>query len=161
VGQRITATVPDPRHLRVEAQTADGWPVSLDGSPPQGADSAAGPREVLLVALAGCTAMDVISILTKKRQQAASYRIDVEGESATEHPQVFTSIVVEHRVTGDVDAEALRRSIELSATRYCPVSAMLSRATTIEHRYRLADGPSVLVAVTGPHGSQVTEVAPA
>jgi putative redox protein len=103
--------------------------------------------------------MDVASILRKKRQSAASYEIAVSGESAEEHPRVFTAVTVEHRVSGDVEAEALRRSIELSATRYCPVSAMLSKAVRIEHWYRLvgSDGVEVeaLVAVTGPEGSQV------
>jgi putative redox protein len=83
----------------------------------------------------------------------------VSGESATEHPKVFTAITVEHVVTGAVQAEALRRSIELSATSYCPVNAMLSASVTIEHRYRLTgeDGATLeaLVAVTGPDGARV------
>ena len=81
------------------------------------------------------------------------------AESAEAHPRVFTSITVEHRVGGAVEPEALRRSIELSGTRYCPLSAMLSAAATIEHRYRLTgtDGTSreALVAVTGPAGTRV------
>jgi putative redox protein len=72
---------------------------------------------------------------------------------------VYTSITVEHRVTGEVEAEAVRRSVELSSTKYCPVSAMLSASVTIEHWYRLNDpeaaGEAVLVAVTGPHGTRV------
>jgi uncharacterized OsmC-like protein len=71
---------------------------------------------------------------------------------------VFTSITVEHRISGGVDVEALRRSIELSATRYCPVSSMLSAVATIEHRYVLMAGgkrQAALVAVTGPSGARV------
>ena len=155
---RILATI-DPSGSRVEALTEEGHRVVLDADPPEGQAAAARPKEALLAALAGCTSMDVASILRKKRQSAASYEIAVSGESAEEHPRVFTAVSVEHRVSGEVDAEALRRSIELSATRYCPVSAMLSRAVRIEHRYRLvsADGVEVeaLVAVTGPEGSQV------
>jgi len=100
--------------------------------------------------------MDVASIMRKKRQQIDRYQIAVTAEKADEHPQVFTSIVVEHLIIGDVSAEAVRRSVELSATAYCPVNAMLSRAVPIEHRYRLqrtADGPSTadeVVVVTGP-----------
>jgi putative redox protein len=100
--------------------------------------------------------MDVASILRKKRQVPASYQIAVTGERRTEHPTVYTSIVVEHRVTGEIDPEAVRRSVELSATSYCPVSAMLSRSVRIEHRYRLmrnehdSDPVSALVVVTGP-----------
>ena len=155
---RIVASI-DPAGSLVEARTEEGHRVVLDADPPEGLGSAARPKEALLAALAGCTSMDVASILRKKRQSAASYEIAVSGESAEEHPRVFTAISVEHRVSGEVEAEALRRSIELSATRYCPVNAMLSRAARIEHWYRLVDagGTEVeaLVAVTGPEGSQV------
>jgi putative redox protein len=154
----ILATV-DPARSRVEAGTGEGNLISMDTDPPEGDASAARPKEVLLSALAGCTSMDVASILRKKRQAAAGYRVAVRGESAEEHPRVFTAIAVEHRVEGEVEAEALRRSIELSATRYCPVNAMLSASATIEHWYRLNDpnlaGEAVLVAVTGPAGSRV------
>lgn len=155
---RITATI-DPARSRTEARTDDGELIVLDADPPEGDGSAPGPKETLLAALAGCTGMDVVSILRKKRQGATAYEIEVSGESADEHPKVFTAITVEHVVSGDVEAEALRRSIELSATRYCPVNAMLSATATIEHRYRLTrdDGRTfeALVAVTGPEGAQV------
>ncbi len=146
--------VVDPVHGRVEARTPGGQPIVMDADPPHGNDSAASPVETLLAALAGCTAMDVASILRKKRQAATSYEIEVSGERAIEHPKVLTAIRVQHRVRGAVEAEALRRSIELSATRYCPVNAMLSATVRIEHRYRLTDADGVqheaLVAVVGP-----------
>ena len=154
----ILATV-DPARSRVESRTGEAHSIAMDTDPPEGDASAARPKEVLLSALAGCTSMDVASILRKKRQSATDYRVAVSGESAEEHPRVFTAITVEHRVTGEVEGEALRRSIELSSTRYCPVSAMLSASATIEHWYRLNDpdgtGEAVLVAVTGPGGSRV------
>lgn len=154
----ILATV-DPVRSRVEARTRDDHPITMDADPPEGQGMAAGPRETLLAALAGCTAMDVASILRKKRQRAATYRVAVSGVAADEPPRVFTAITIEHRVTGDVEPEALRRSIELSATRYCPVNAMLSAAVTVEHRYHLTgpDGSEheALVAVTGPAGTRV------
>ena len=155
---RIVATV-DPARSRVDARTESGQPIAMDADPPEGEDSAAGPKEAILAALAGCTSMDVAAILRKKRQAVSAYEIAVSAESGAEHPKVFTSITVEHRVTGACDPEALRRSIELSSTRYCPVSAMLSKALTIEHWYRLTPpgGTPVeaLVAVTGPDGSRV------
>jgi putative redox protein len=97
------------------------------------------PVETVLVALGSCTAMDVISIATKKRQKLASYRIHVRGDQRAEYPQVFTEIDVIHEVTGENLSEAaIRRSIELSATKYCPVSAMISAgATVVHHRYRI------------------------
>ena len=154
----ILATV-DPARSRVESRTGEAHSIAMDTDPPEGDSSAARPKEVLLSALAGCTSMDVASILRKKRQSATDYRVAVSGESAEEHPRVFTAITVEHRVEGEVEGEALRRSIELSSTRYCPVSAMLSASATIEHWYRLNDpdgtGEAVLVAVTGPGGSRV------
>ncbi len=135
--------------------------MAMDAALPDGDGSAAEPKEALLAALAGCTGMDVASILRKKRQVPRTYEIAVSAESATEHPKVFTGITVEHRVSGAVAAEAVRRSIELSATRYCPVIAMLSASVTIEHWYRLQsdDGEAVkfLVAVSGPRGSRVME----
>ncbi|MDQ4035253.1 MAG: OsmC family protein [Chloroflexota bacterium] len=154
----ISATV-DPARSRVEARTQHAQVISMDADPPEGDDSAAGPKEALLAALAGCTSMDVASILRKKRQVAERYEIVVTGESAAVHPRVFTAISVEHRVTGAVQPEPLRRAIELSATRYCPISAMLSAVATIEHRYTLTgdDGRqhAALVAVTGPSGPRV------
>lgn len=154
----ILATV-DPARLRVDARTSFGHRVRLDSEPSAGDDGAPEPKEVLLAALAGCTSMDVASILLKKRQTIERYEIAVSGESASEHPRVFIAIRIEHRVSGEVSAEALRRSIELSATRYCPVNAMLSAATEIEHRYVLTDAAGVrheaVVAVTGPTGSRV------
>lgn len=154
----ITATV-DPQRSRVDARTHHAKVISMDADPPDGDDTAAGPKETLLAALAGCTSMDVASILRKKRQVAETYEIQVSGESAEAHPKVFTTIAVEHRISGAVEPEALRRSIELSATRYCPINAMLSAVATIEHRYRLtaSDGSTLtgLVAITGPAVSQV------
>jgi putative redox protein len=154
----ILASV-DPARLRVDSRTPLGHLVRLDSEPSAGADGAPEPKEALLAALAGCTSMDVASILLKKRQSVERYEVAVTGESASEHPRVFTAIRIEHRVSGGVSAEALRRSIELSATRYCPVNAMLSAATEIEHRYVLTDASGArheaVVAVTGPTGSRV------
>ena len=95
------------------------------------------PVETVLVALGACTAMDVISIARKKRQQVESYLVHVRGDQRTDYPQVFTAIDVVHEVTGPALSEAaIRRSIELSATKYCPVSAMISAgATVVHHRY--------------------------
>jgi putative redox protein len=127
----------------------------MDADPPHGGDTAAGPKETMLAALAGCTAMDVASILRKKRQSATSYEVDVTADSADEHPKVYTDIVVLHRVAGDVAPEPLRRSIELSATQYCPVNAMMSAVARIEHRYHLTDANGAVhearVAVVGPN----------
>ena len=156
----VLATVVDPqRALRVDVVTGTGFNLTFDTADAGDQRAGAGPTESVLAVLAGCTSMDVGPILRKKRQAAATYRVAVTGQKADEHPQLYTSITVEHQVTGEVEPEALRRAIELSATRYCPVSAMLSKAVRIEHRYRLRqDGHeeiSALVAITGPEGAQV------
>ena len=156
----VLATVVDAQSsLRVDVLTESGFNLTFDAADAGELRAGPGPTESVLAALAACTSMDVGSILRKKRQPAASYRIAVTAEKADEHPQVYTSIVIEHQVSGEVEPEALRRAIELSATAYCPVSAMLSRAVRIEHRYRLAregkEEVSALVAITGPEGAQV------
>ena len=116
------------------------------------------PVEALVAALAACTAMDVISILEKKRQQIDTYTIEARAEQRDAFPQVLTRIEITHAVEGTVVLEqAVRRAVELSATKYCPISAMLaSGATEIHHRFRMrctgaepheAEGE---VVVTGP-----------
>lgn len=107
------------------------------------------PVELIAIGLAGCTAMDVISILTKKRQTVTDFEVQVHAERATEHPKVITSAVIEYFVTGrQVDEAAVLRSIELSATRYCPAQAMLGKAFPMELKYNIyedeGDGHRVL-----------------
>ncbi len=117
------------------------------------------PVESVVAALAACSAMDVIGILEKKRQVISSYTIEVRAEQRDEYPQVLTLVELVHVFDGTVVLErAVRRAIELSATKYCPVNAMLSSgATEIHHRFRMrctgaepkeAEGE---VIVTGPY----------
>ena len=145
--------------MGVDAQSASGFPVRFDTAASVEGGIGPSPTETVLAALAACTAMDVASILRKKRQPFRTYRIDVSGEKQEAHPQVFTAITVEHQLTGTMTTEAVRRSVELSATAYCPVSAMLSASVRIEHRYRIRrDGEDqdegALVVVTGPDAVQ-------
>ena len=154
------ATVADPGGFsRVDVLSGTGFTITFDIAEEGAIRGGPSPTESILASLAACTSMDVASILRKKRQPAATYRIAVTGEKRDDHPQVYTRIVVEHEVSGDVEPEALRRAVELSATTYCPVSAMLSHSVRMEHRYRLRQGEgdevSALVAITGPEGSQV------
>lgn len=117
------------------------------------------PVETVVVALGACSAMDVISIAAKKRQEISAYVVHVRGEQRSEYPQVLTFAEVTHEVEGPrVEEAAIRRAIELSATKYCPVSAMLSAgATEVHHRYIVRrTGPEAFeasgeVVVTGPY----------
>ena len=125
----------------------------------EGADGVAGlrPSEAMLASLGACTAMDVIAILGKKRQVVERYEVELAAQLADQHPQAFQRIEVSHELEGpDLSVEAVRRSIELSATRYCIINATLSSgAVEIHHRYRVrnADGEHAAeVAVTGPLG---------
>ena len=116
------------------------------------------PVEIVAAALAACSAMDVVSILDKKRQVYDVYRVDVRAEQRTEYPQVYTRIDITHIVNGTVVLEgAVRRAIELSAAKYCPVNAMLSAgATEVHHHFRMRctgaepKEASGEVIVTGP-----------
>ena len=113
-----------------------GLTVPIDTTPEFGGDNAGfGPMELLLVGLGGCTAMDVISILEKKRQNVTSLEVRVDGTRATEHPRVFTHIMLEYRVGGvALDPAAVERAVELSETKYCSAMATLSKTAQIERK---------------------------
>jgi putative redox protein len=96
--------------------------------------------EMLLVGLAGCTGMDVISILRKKRQQVSAYEVFVTGKRAEDHPMVFVEITVEHIITGHaIQEEAVARAIALSEKRYCGAGAMLGKVAHLTHTYRIIE----------------------
>ena len=95
-----------------------------------------GPVEMVAIALAGCTAMDVISILQKKQQKVNSFEVRVHAQRASDHPKVITNASLEYVVVGHgVEDAALLRAIELSTSKYCSVHAMVSKAFPIEARY--------------------------
>lgn len=127
--------------MRFDAESGSGNRIAMDVSEQDGGQNAgASPMELLLVALAGCTGMDVISILRKKRQNVTSYTIAVRGERREEHPQTFTTITVEHTLTGHgINPDAVRRAIELSETKYCSVGATIEKTATITHTFRLEE----------------------
>ena len=96
------------------------------------------PVQVILGAVAGCSGMDVISLLRKKRQQVTGYEIEVTAERREEHPRAFTKIDILHRVRGhDVSPAAVEDAIHLSDTKYCSVHAMLAPAVTLTSRYEI------------------------
>lgn len=96
------------------------------------------PMELIATGLAGCTAMDVISILQKKREEVTAFEVSVSAEQAGEHPKVFTRAIIQYHITGKaIDETSVRRAIELSATRYCPAQAMFSKIMPIELKYQI------------------------
>jgi putative redox protein len=121
-----------------EAENAQGISVRMD--PPS--DSAyLTPMELVLMALAGCTGMDVADILRKKRQAVESLEIRVRGLRAEDHPRVYTAIELEYILTGaELSPEAVARSIELSTEKYCSVGRMLEGSAPIRTSFRIAAG---------------------
>jgi putative redox protein len=142
----------DGEGLRFDARSGSGHALTLDGVE---GDSGPRPTELVLMALAGCAAMDVVSILRKKRQPVEGYEVSVHGMQRVDHPRAFTEIEVLHLVRGPVDPEAVRRSVELSATRYCAVGAALSSGMArMRHAFQVDRPDGVVVGevcVTGPH----------
>jgi putative redox protein len=127
--------------LSFNTTSSNGMTIPLTADPEVGGDKMGiEPMELVAIGLAGCTALDVISILIKKRQDVTAFEVQVHAQRAADFPKVFTEIVIEYIVTGhQVEPVAVERSIELSATKYCPVQAMLRDACTIEHKYSIKD----------------------
>lgn len=125
--------------MRFVGQADSGHAIVMDtGEAHGGANSAARPNELLLLGLAGCTGMDVISILRKKRQEVTGLEIVVRGTLPTQPPKRFTEIEVEYRVRGrGIDPAAVIRAIELSETAYCSVGITLRTPVPIRSTFTI------------------------
>jgi putative redox protein len=129
--------------LRLVGEASSGPAIVLDHVLPgeEGQETGPRPMELLLIGLAGCTAMDVVSILQKKRQPFTDLEVRVTAERAEEHPKVYTQIHLEFVVKGGgVDPRAVERAIELSQTKYCSAAAMLGKTAEITTSYRVVEG---------------------
>ena len=143
--------------LHFTGTATSGFSIQLGGNA-AGIKQGLSPMELLLVSLAGCTGMDVISILQKKRQDVTDFQIHVDGDRAETYPKVFTNIRVHFVVRGrDIDSTAVARAIELSRDKYCSVSAMLSQAATITHTFDVLPAEGV----TAMDGVDVAAALPA
>jgi putative redox protein len=117
-----------------------------------GQNGAARPMEFIAIGLAGCTGMDVISILQKKKQPVTDFQVQVHAPRSEDHPKVFSSAVIEYRVSGrDVDETALLRAIELSAEKYCPAQAMLGKAFPMQLIYKIFDDDGTTLIKQGEY----------
>jgi putative redox protein len=120
------------------AESGSGHAIVVDTSPEAGGqNSGARPMELLLMGLLGCTGMDVIGILKKKRQPVRDLKIFATGEQAPDHPHYFTKIHLEYVAYGNVEETALARAIQLSEEKYCSASATLRGKTEITSSYRV------------------------
>lgn len=103
-----------------------------------GSDAGIRPKELMMLALAGCTGSDVASILSKKRVALEDFEINISAEESEEHPIVFTKMHIEYVFYGkDIQEKDVERAIELSQTKYCGVTAMYEKAMEISHSYRI------------------------
>ena len=136
--------------VTVVARGASNHWVVMDGSPDfDGSGAASTPKELVLMALAGCTASDVIPILKKKRVPLQNLEINVSGVERNEHPKIFTDIHIEYIFYGEgISPADVERAIELSKTKYCSVSAILSASAKLTHSYRIESPASVPAAAT-------------
>jgi putative redox protein len=111
-----------------------GFELPLGTSPEVGGNNDGfRPMELIAIGIAGCTAMDVISILQKKRQIVTSFEVLVHADRATEHPKVFTHLTIEYVIGGkDLSKEAVERAVELSETKYCPAQSMFKQIAPMD-----------------------------
>jgi putative redox protein len=127
--------------MAFDVLTGSGHTVRLDVRAAEGGhDSGPSPMEMLLAALAGCTGMDVISILRKMHQDVRAYEVRVHGVRAEEYPQVYTEVTVEHVLTGyHIAAAAVERALSLSETKYCGVTNTLNKTARVTSTYRIVE----------------------
>ena len=125
--------------MRFDGSAESGGAMTMDARPEHGGEGAGpSPMETVLLALGGCTGMDVISILGKMRAPLAGLEIAISADRADEHPRVFTRIALEYVFVGDgLRPEQVSRAVELSQERYCSVSAMLRQAAPLTYSWRI------------------------
>ncbi len=109
----------------------NGFKVHMDATKPLGDESAPSPKQLVLAALCGCTGMDVVGLLKKNKQMPEKFKIEAEAVVATNHPHDLTAIKLKYLIDGPCDPDRVTEAVNLSQTKYCAVSAMISRGTTI------------------------------
>ena len=127
--------------LQFVGEASSGHAIVVDGETAVGGkNSGLRPSELLLIGLGGCTGMDVISILKKKQQNVTGFELNVTGDKAQSHPQKITNMNVEYVIKGkNIDEAAVKRSIELSTTKFCAVKATLQDSVEITTSYKIVD----------------------
>jgi putative redox protein len=123
------------------ATTASGQTLEIDGSPDVGGqEKGVRPMEIVLIALGGCSAIDVILMLKKMRQDVTDCQIDVSGDRVDEVPAIFSDILIDYTVTGkNLDQEKVARAVSLSVEKYCSVSKMLGKSVNIRYDFSVVE----------------------
>ncbi len=120
--------------MKFTAYTPSGHEVNLDSSATSGGENtAARPMELMLVSLAGCTSMDVISILNKMKASPEDFNIEIEYERAPEHPKIYTHIHLKYTFKNAPSRKKAQKAVELSQNKYCSASAMLKKVTNLTY----------------------------
>jgi putative redox protein len=126
--------------MQFVGETGSGHAIVMDTQPPDGNNTGAGPMELLLLGLGGCTAVDVVNILKKKRQKIRTVEVLVRGEQRPDPPSIYTDISVEYVVYGKgISDRAVEQAIELSETKYCSAAAMMNKVAKITATYRIVE----------------------
>ena len=130
-----TATIQWTGEQKFLATSPSGHAVPFDSD--RESNKAAGPMEMVLMALGACTATDVVIILLKKRQKLQSLEVICSGERAAQPPRVWTRLEIVFRLRGALDENAVKHAIALSEEKYCSVEAMLKKTAKITLRYEI------------------------
>ncbi len=135
----MKAKVTFVKGLQFVGESETGHAIVMDGNRELGGeDTGPRPMELLLIGLGGCTGMDVVSILKKKKQELEGLEIIIDGKKAEEHPKRFTDVTIEFRVRGKaLSEEAVKRAVELSMEKYCSVKATLEKETKVSFKYNI------------------------
>jgi putative redox protein len=146
----MKANVTWQKDLQFVAVADSGFVVKMDSH--STAETGTSPVEMVAMALAGCTAMDVVSILLKKKMEVSGFEVNVNADRAQDHPKKFIKAVLEYIVRGhDIDEDAVRRAIELSMTKYCSVHAMLKDSFPLDLHYLIYEGEKLVKEGTYQH----------
>lgn len=136
-----TATIKYVDGLQFVGESGSGHAIIMDADTEVGGnDTGVRPTELLLIGLGGCSGMDIVSILKKKKQDIRGLRINVNGQKAETHPKRFTDIDIEFIVSGhNLSEDAVKRAVELSMEKYCSVKATLEGSAKINFTYRIEE----------------------
>ncbi len=140
--------------MAFQAGFKSGHEIVMDASPEVGGENRGPkPMELVLAALGGCTAMDVVSILNKMRQPLEALDVSLTGERAADHPHVYTSITVLFTVKGEgIEREKVEKAMRLSAEKYCSVGNMINRTAAISYELDINGSRFNLGVIGGSHG---------
>ena len=127
--------------LLMVGKSDSGHTITMDGPPESGGENlGVRPMEMLLLGIAGCTMIDVVTTLKKMRQDLSHCETKINAERATDHPKVFTNIHIQFTVKGkDLDSKKVDKAITLSAEKYCSASIMLGEMATITHDFEVVE----------------------